>query len=61
MEVYVKLRSHERSQNLTNLRCGLGDKLLIQLEHRKLGRVEDLVTELSVPLHTQDLQIDVAS
>ena len=61
MEVYVKLRSHEGSQNLTNLRCGLGDKLLIQLEHRKLGRVEDLVAKLAITFDAEDFQVDVAA
>ena len=38
-----------------------GDEILIELEHGKLGGVEDLVTELSVTLHTEDLKVDITT
>ena len=37
------------------------DKILIKLEHGKLGGVEDLVTELSVTFHAKDLKINITT
>jgi hypothetical protein len=34
-------------------------KRIVKLEHCKLGRVPELVAELAIPLHTQNLQIDI--
>ena len=37
------------------------NKILIKFEHGELGGVEDLVTELSVTFHAEDLEVDVAA
>ena len=47
--------------NNTDLGRGLRHELLVKLEHRELGGVEDLVAELAVTLHTQNLEVDIAS
>jgi hypothetical protein len=39
----------------------LWHELLVQLQHGKLCRVKDLVAELSIPLHPQNLQIYITS
>lgn len=39
---------------------GLGHKRLVKFEHGELGRVPKLVAELAVPLHPQNLEIDIA-
>ena len=39
----------------TYLRNRLRDELVIELEHRELGGVEDLVTKLAVAVHARNL------
>ena len=47
--------------NNTDLGRGLRHELLVKLEHRELGRIEDLIAELPIALDTQDLQVDITS
>ena len=35
--------------------------MFIELEHRKLGRVENLIAKLAVAFHTQNLEVDIAT
>lgn len=46
---------------IADLGCRFRNKLLIELQHGKLRGIEDLVAELAVTFHTEDLQVDIAS
>ena len=43
------------------LQIRTGNEILIELEHGKLGGVEDLVAELSITFHAKDLKVDVTT
>ena len=45
----------------TDLSSGLRNEFLIKFEHCKLGRIENLVTELAVTLYTENLQVDITT
>lgn len=57
----LSISSSRLGPSNANLGGGFGDKRLVQLEHGKLRRVEDLVAELAVALYAQDLQVDVTA
>ena len=39
----------------------IGNKLIIKLEQRELGRVPELVAKLAIPFDTIDLEVDIAA
>jgi hypothetical protein len=39
---------------------GLGNEAFLELEHCEFRGVPDLVTELSIPLHTQYFEVNIA-
>ena len=43
------------------LQSNSGNEILVKFEHGELGGVEDLITELSVTFHAEDLEVDVAA
>jgi len=43
------------------LQSHAGNEPLIEFEHRKLGSIEDLVAELSVTFHAEDLKVDITT
>ena len=49
------------SVGTTDFRCRFWNKALVKFEHCKLRRVENLVTELAVSLHAEDLEVDITT
>jgi hypothetical protein len=43
----------------TDLRCRFGSERLVEFQHGKFSRVEDLVAKLAIAFHTQYFEIDV--